>query len=66
MSKHSNTGDYVTTAITVCLSTRAINMLERYSKAWGVTPAEALERVVEEMSKQEEPPPKRARGKGRV
>ena len=62
----TSTGDHVTTAITVCLSTRAVRMLERYGKAWGISPAEALERVVEEMSKQEGPPPKRARGKGRA
>ena len=60
----SNTGDHVTTAITVCLSTRAVTMLERYGKAWGITPAEALERIVEATAKQEGPPPKR--GKGRV
>ena len=54
MSKQGNTGDHVTTAITVCLSTRAINMLEGYGKAWGVFPAEALERITEEMSKQEQ------------
>ena len=50
----SSTGDHVITAITVCLSTRAVTMLERYGKAWGVTPAEALECVVEEMAKQDE------------
>ena len=62
----SSTGDHVTTAITVCLSTRAVRMLERYGKAWDISPAEALERVTEEMAKLEGPPPKRARGKGRV
>ena len=62
----SSTGDHVTTAITVCLSTRAVTMLERYGKAWGVFPAEALERIVEATAKQEGPPPKRARGKGRA
>jgi len=50
----SSTGDYVTTAITVCLSTRAVRMLERDGKAWGISPAEALERVTEEMAKQEQ------------
>jgi len=60
----SKQGDHVITAITVCLSTRAINMLERYGKAWGMFPDEALERITEEMAKQEGPPPKR--GKGRV
>ena len=60
----SKQGDPVATAIAVCLSTRAVTMLERYGKAWGVTPAEALERITEAMSKQEGPPPKR--GKGRV
>ena len=66
MSKQGNTGDHVTTAITVCLSTRALTMLERYGKAWDVTPAEALEHITEEMAKQEGPPAKRARGKGRA
>ena len=60
----SKQGDHVTTAITVCLSTRAVTMLERHGKAWGITPAEALERIVEATAKQEGPPPKR--GKGRV
>ena len=50
----SKQGDPVATAIAVCLSTRAVTMLERYGKAWGVTPDEALERVVEEMAKQDE------------
>ena len=59
----SKQGDPVATAIAVCLSTRAVNMLERYGKAWGVTPAEALERIVEATAKQEGPPPKRGKGR---
>lgn len=50
----SSGGEPVATALAVCLSTRAMIMLERYSKAWGVTAPEALERITEEMAKLEQ------------